>query len=69
MEFACKGEAFADKFSLFIDLDSECFAPKRFSKKNLNFFLDSRFHGNDAVELVIPAKAGIHLLTICQIES
>jgi hypothetical protein len=33
---------------------------KQVSEKDLDFFLDSCFHGNDSDELVIPAKAGIH---------
>jgi len=42
---------------------------KHFSEKNLNFFLDSRFYGNNSPELVIPAKVGIQFFTIRQVES
>jgi len=31
--------------------------------------MDSRFHGNDSPDLVIPVKAGIHSFAIGQIES
>ena len=42
---------------------------KQVSEMFLDFFLDSRFHGNDTNELVIPAKAGIQFFAIRQIES